>query len=153
MYDSLQPFGLQPTRLLSPWDSPGQNTGVGCHTLLQEIFLTQGSNLGLSHLLHWQVASLPLVPPGKLTLAAGIFEIPIHRWSMPQRLQWPQADMGVTPERATRGDGHTAIVSPSTSLPSSGMRHHDQGLCLLAGHPSSFWTGGRGRGCCLGQAT
>ena len=27
--------GLQPTRLLSPWDSPGKNTGVGCHFLLQ----------------------------------------------------------------------------------------------------------------------
>ena len=29
------------------WDSPGKNTGVGCHTLLQGIFPTQGSNLGL----------------------------------------------------------------------------------------------------------
>ena len=29
------------------WDSPGQNTGVGCHFLLQGIFLTQGSNPGL----------------------------------------------------------------------------------------------------------
>ena len=34
MSDSLQPHGLQPTRLLCPWDSPGKNTGVGCHTLL-----------------------------------------------------------------------------------------------------------------------
>ena len=32
---------------LCPWDSPGRNTGVGCHFLLQEIFPTQGSNLGL----------------------------------------------------------------------------------------------------------
>ena len=30
MSDSLQPHGLQPTRLLCPWDSPGRNTGVGC---------------------------------------------------------------------------------------------------------------------------
>ena len=35
--------------LLHPWDSPGKNTGVGCHSLLQEIFLTQGLNLGLPH--------------------------------------------------------------------------------------------------------
>ena len=34
---------------LCPWDSPGKNTGVGCHFLLQGIFLTQGSNLGLPH--------------------------------------------------------------------------------------------------------
>ena len=32
---------------LCPWDSPGKNTGVGCHFLLQEIFPTQGLNLGL----------------------------------------------------------------------------------------------------------
>ena len=47
--DSLRPHGLQPARLLRPWDSPGKNTGVGCHTLLQGGFLTQGLNLGLPH--------------------------------------------------------------------------------------------------------
>ena len=42
--------GLQPTRLLCPWDSPGKNTGVGRHAFLQGIFLPiQGSNLGLLH--------------------------------------------------------------------------------------------------------
>ena len=47
--DSLQPHGLWPTWLLCPWDSPGKNTRVGCHSLLQGIFLTQGLNLGLPH--------------------------------------------------------------------------------------------------------
>ena len=47
MPDSLWPHGLQPTRLLCPWDFPGKNTGVGCHALLQGIFLTQGSNPSL----------------------------------------------------------------------------------------------------------
>ena len=32
--DSLRPHGLQPTRLLHPWDFPGKSTGVGCHCLL-----------------------------------------------------------------------------------------------------------------------
>ena len=32
--NSVRPHGLQPTRLLHPWDSPGKNTGVGCHFLL-----------------------------------------------------------------------------------------------------------------------
>ena len=32
---TLQPHGRQPTRLLHPWDSPGKNTGAGCHFLLQ----------------------------------------------------------------------------------------------------------------------
>ena len=45
--DSLQPHGLGLTRLLCPWDSLGKNTGVGCHSLLQGIFLTQGLNLDL----------------------------------------------------------------------------------------------------------
>ena len=39
----------------------------GCHFLLQGIFLTQGSNSCLVHLLHWQVDSLPLAPPGNAT--------------------------------------------------------------------------------------
>ena len=47
------------------WDSPGKNTQVGCHALLQGIFQTQGLNLHLLCLLHWQVGSLPLVPSGK----------------------------------------------------------------------------------------
>ena len=38
---------------------------MGCHALLQGIFLTQGQNLHLLCLLHWQVSSLPLVPPWK----------------------------------------------------------------------------------------
>ena len=45
-------------------DSPGKNSEVGCHAL-QRIFLTQGSNPRLLHLLNWQAGSLPLVPPGK----------------------------------------------------------------------------------------
>ena len=42
MFDSLQPHGLY-----SPWNSPGQNTGVGSLSLLQGIVLTQESNWGL----------------------------------------------------------------------------------------------------------
>ena len=65
MSDSLQTDGLQPARLLCPWDFPGKNTGVSCHALLQGIFLAQGSNPYLLCLLHWQAGSLTLVPPGK----------------------------------------------------------------------------------------
>ena len=43
----LQPHGLQPARLLCPWDSLSKNIGVGCHFLLPGIFLTQGLNPGL----------------------------------------------------------------------------------------------------------
>ena len=47
--DPLPSHGPSPTRLLCPWHSPGKNTRVGCHFLLQGIFPTQGSNLGLLH--------------------------------------------------------------------------------------------------------
>jgi len=45
----LQPHGLWPSRVLCPWDCPGQNTGVGFHFLLEGIFLAQGSNPSLLH--------------------------------------------------------------------------------------------------------
>ena len=49
MSNSLKPYGLQPTRLLCPWNYPGKNIGVGCYFLLHGIFQTQGSNPGLPH--------------------------------------------------------------------------------------------------------
>ena len=49
MSDSLQPHGLGPTRLLYPWDFPGNSAGVDCHFLLQGILPTQGLNPGLLH--------------------------------------------------------------------------------------------------------
>ena len=51
--DSLWPHGLQPARLLCPWDYPGNNSGVGCPALFQGIFPTQGANPGLLHC--WQI--------------------------------------------------------------------------------------------------
>ena len=62
MSDSLATHGLEPSRLLCPWDFPGKSTGVVCQFLLQGIFLTQGSNPGLPH---WQAGSLPPTLPGK----------------------------------------------------------------------------------------
>ena len=52
MSDSLQTRGLLGTRLLHPWNFLGKNTGVGCHFLLQGVFLIQGSNPQLLCLLH-----------------------------------------------------------------------------------------------------
>ena len=45
---------------------------MGCHALLQGIFPTQGLNLGLSRLLHWQVGFLPLAPSEKLRLKVKV---------------------------------------------------------------------------------
>ena len=49
MSDSLQPHQLEPPKLFCPWDSPGKNIGVGCHSLLQGIFPTQRLNQYLLH--------------------------------------------------------------------------------------------------------
>ena len=57
MSNSLQPHGLY-----SPWSSPGQNTEVGSHSLLQGIFPTQGWNPGLPHC---RQILLPAEPQGK----------------------------------------------------------------------------------------
>ena len=104
MSDSLQPHGLWPTRLLCPWDYPSKNTGVGCHFLLQGIFLTQGLN---PCLLHWQEDSLPLshqcvvitarsdsVIPWTIAhlqapLSVGILQARIMEWiAMPRASSW-----------------------------------------------------------------
>ena len=49
MYVSVSAYICNILTLYSPWNSPGQNTGVGSCSLLQGIFPTQGSNSGLSH--------------------------------------------------------------------------------------------------------
>ena len=64
VFNSLRPYGLQSARLLCSWDSPGKNTEVSCHFLLQGIFPTQGLNpcfLCLPTL----AGGLSLVPPEK----------------------------------------------------------------------------------------
>ena len=86
--DSLLPQGLQPARLLCPWDSPGKNTAVGCYFLLQGILPTQGSNPGLPH--GRRMDSLPSEPPGKpkntavggLSLLPGIFSTQESNWGL-----------------------------------------------------------------------
>jgi len=69
---------LWPTRLLCPWNFPGKkHTGVGCHFLLQGIFLTQGSNSSLLHCEPsppWQADSLPLSHQGSRSCSYRVFK-------------------------------------------------------------------------------
>ena len=57
------PCHPMPARIPCPWDFPGKNTGVSCRSLLQGIFLTQGSNPHLLHcrqiLYHWATREAP----------------------------------------------------------------------------------------------
>ena len=79
---SLWPYGLQPARLLWPWDFPGKHTGMGCYFLLQAIFPTQGSSTSF---LHWQGGSLPLSHLGSPFLGLSPNKSLLHKHS-PQYL-------------------------------------------------------------------
>ena len=54
MSNSSRPHGLQPTRLLHPWDFPGKSTGVGCHCLLRYIYIY----IGLAKKFFWLVTPI-----------------------------------------------------------------------------------------------
>ena len=109
--DSVRPYGWWPTRLLCPWDSPGRNTGVGCHFLLQGVFLTQGLNQHLLHLLHWQEGSLP---PGR---EVSQDNRPISR-SLPEKsiLSYKAAPTGPRAYGLNISGGHYSV-------------HHQEGRC------------------------
>ena len=79
---SLQPRRLQPARLLCPWDCSGKKAGVGSHFFLQGIFPTQGSNLHLLCVLHWQADSSPLGSTGKprALMGVGLRDYKDYKW-------------------------------------------------------------------------
>ena len=93
MSGSFQHHGLWPTSLLCPWDFPGKKTGVGCHFLLQGIFLTQGSN---PHVLHWQADSLVLSHQGSPGKSSPNLTT-MNRSFKPPRLPLPPSPRGDSP--------------------------------------------------------
>jgi len=74
--DSVRPHRRQPNRLLYPWDSPGKNTGVGCHFLLQCMKVKRESEVAQSYL----TLSDPMdySPPG--SSIHGIFQARVLEW-------------------------------------------------------------------------
>ena len=99
-----------------------QEYWAGCLALLQRIFLTQGSNPRLSHLLHWQVSSLPLAPPGKskciveIVLTSFSIRIPLYICSYPIAL----ANTSKAMLKHTKGNEHLCLSQSSSSVsPSS----------------------------------
>ena len=149
MFNSLQPQGLETTRLLCPWNTPGKNTGVGCHALLQGIFPTQGWNQHLLHLMHLQAGSLPLAPPGTLPSAITKWKHNSRKAEYNYPLWQFSLHSGSNPAPYTAFRCHISLVTLSwfhspplsmktlTCVKSSGplscaTRLH---LCLLAGIP------------------
>ena len=76
MSDSVRPHRQQPTRLPRPWDSPGRNTGVGCHFLLQCMKVKSESEVTQSCLTPSDV--MDCSPPG--SSVHGIFQARALQW-------------------------------------------------------------------------
>ena len=76
MSDSVQPHRRQPTRLPRPWDSPGKNTGVGCHFLLQWMKVKSQSEVAQSCL----TLSYPMDCSLPGSSVHGIFQAKVLEW-------------------------------------------------------------------------
>ena len=100
MSDSVRPHRQQPTRLLCPWDSPGKNTGVGCHFLLQCMKVKSQSEVAQS----CPTPSDPMdcSPPG--FFVHGIFQARV--------LEWGAIDQIITNIQLS----HKAVQVPSMEL-------------------------------------
>ena len=76
MSDFLRPHRQQPTRIRRPWDSPGKNTGVGCHFLLQRMKVKSESEVAQSCPTLWD--PMDCSPPG--SSVHGIFQARVLEW-------------------------------------------------------------------------
>ena len=99
--DSLQPFGLQPARLLYPWDSPGKNTGVGCHFLLQEDLPNPEVESGSPISSVLQADSLHTEPSRKLITCCQIMDVWWH---------WLNTVVTSVLEKGKLMDGHIPLA-------------------------------------------
>ena len=120
MSDSVRPQRRQPTRLLHPWDSPGKNTGVGCHFLLQCMKVKSESEVAQS----CPTLSDPMdcSPPG--SSVRGIFQARTRQ--APKYLCFP-------PQGLTQGSRlHTIKPPPSERLMGSSTQVSTSGCtCSL----------------------
>src|SRR5574338_840845 len=79
MSDSVRPHRRQPTRLPCPWDSPGKNTGVGCHFLLQCMKVKSESEV--AQLCPTLSDPMDCSPPS--SSVHGIFQARVLEWLLP----------------------------------------------------------------------
>ena len=83
--DSSRPHGLQPTRLLHPWDFPGKSTGVGCHCLLQQLTVHGKFKFGFFKLLEFLKkyfqSTIGWIPRWLNLHWDGGLAIVLHKWT------------------------------------------------------------------------
>ena len=124
MSDSVRPHRWQPTRLPRPWDSPGKNTGVGCHCLLQCTKMKSESEVTQS----CPTLSDPMdcSPPG--SSVHGIFQARVLEWgaiafSVPLLGMYPEEE-NMSLKRYTHSNVHQFSCSVvSNSLWPHGLQH------------------------------
>ena len=108
------PIGLQPTRLPNPWDSPGKNTGTGCHSLLQGNLPDPGIKPRSPSL---QVGSLLSEPPGKSWESLSLYSKFLYflvqvTWHLPQAAE-PSGTKAGSPLLTASGSSLIRRHSPS----------------------------------------
>ena len=123
MSDSVRPQRRQPTRLPRPWDSPGKNTGVGCHCLLQCKKVKSESEVAQS----CSTPSDPMdcSPPG--SSIHGIFQARALEW-VP--LPSPQAALVVKNSAAIQETWDVGLIPESGRSPGRGHGNPFQYSCL-----------------------
>ena len=150
--NSLRPFGLQPTRLLCPWDFPGNNTGVGCHFLYAKGKGQVRAQQEGSHYKLWRELSPKIESSGTLNLESQTPEVWENRSLLfkPPRLPYfamayPVDDtqgkkhsvMRAAPFRGSRGESSLPFpASRGTCIPwltaSSSIRSSLCSCCHIA---------------------
>ena len=106
MSDSVRPQRRQPTRLPRPWDSPGKNTGVGCHFLLQCMEVKSESEVAQSCL----TLSDPMdcSPPG--SSIHGIFQARVLEWGAIAFSGAPNSPCLLVPDKPLNSQGNFVQV-------------------------------------------
>ena len=143
------PNSLQLHRLFLLWDSPGKNPGVGCHSLLQGIFPTQGSNPRLVHcrwiIYFWSIrkAQLRLHEVIKEHPQSSMFDVPIARENLTREgahgkmWQWQQGGGDApTSRKHQRCRKRTRSLRRGTDRrPLPGLKRDNPAYTLITGIP------------------
>ena len=120
---------MEPTSLLYPWDSPGKNTGVDCHFLLQGTFPTQGSNPGLPTL---EADTLTSEPPGKPS-NSELKETKEQSVSRQEKYQQQQKNNLLAGKRGTSSKDNKSVIkiSDSVSKVEISLKHFLELFCRI----------------------
>ena len=130
MSSSLPPHRQEPARLLCSWDSPGKNTGVGCHALLWRIFPTQESNPFLRHLLHCRQILYPLSHLGSPNLYNVACQLYVNKTG--KKIFWKRHEAWVSSKKPNRKVLWLGTWDYHHTAPMMGLVQAEKWGCWLA---------------------